>query len=526
MAGAEDSQQDTVVFLASPDAHDGRAVERIDTHISRVFMAGDRVLKLKRAVRFPESAPILDFTTLAARRAACAAEVTVNRRTAPGLYLGIAPVLPGPRLGALAADPEAADAPDAIDWVVAMRRFDQAALLDSLARRGALDASVVAALGEAVAAFHATAGRAPGYGGAEPIRRTIEGVTAELTRCANAAVGAEAADALADVLRAALAGCAGLLDARAETGFVRHCHGDLHLRNICLIDGAPVPFDAIEFNPALANIDVLYDLAFLLMDLLHRGMAAAANAVLNLYLPHEGDYDGLAALPLFMALRAGIRAEIAAGRAAAGEDPGGALAAEAGEYVALAQRLLAPAPPCLIAIGGLSGTGKSAVAAALAPETGRPPGAGVIRSDVVRKRLAGRAPTARLGPDFYTPDMTRRVYAEMAAQARAALAAGQAVIADAVHARPEERAAIEAVAAAAGAPFAGLWLDAPEGLRETRVSVRRGDASDADAAVARVQSGYALGAIRWTRVDAGGALDDVVASCGWALHSPLKRQRL
>jgi aminoglycoside phosphotransferase family enzyme len=179
MASAEDSQRETVAFLASPAAHGGETPDRIDTHISRVFLAGETVLKLKRAVRFPEHAPILDFTTVEARLAACNAEVLVNRRTAPDLYLGIAPVLPGPKIGALIAEPQdAPDHPDALDWLVVMRRFDQAALLDDVAQRGALDARMVAALAGSIAAFHAEAAPTPGYGGADPIGMTVNGVAA------------------------------------------------------------------------------------------------------------------------------------------------------------------------------------------------------------------------------------------------------------------------------------------------------------------------------------------------------------
>jgi hypothetical protein len=523
MADPEQAQAAIVAWLASPDAHGGAGVERIDTHISRVFMAGDRVVKLKRAVRFPEGAPILDFTTLEARRRACEAEVAVNRRTAPDLYLGVAPVLPGPRLGE-AADTAADD--DALDWVVVMRRFDQDALLDAMARSGALDAELVAALAETVAAFHADAERTPDYGGADAIGRIVAGTMAELARCASGAVEPGPVQALAGGLAAALDDCRALLDERRDAGFVRHCHGDLHLRNICLIDGRPAPFDAIEFNPEIANIDVLYDLAFLLMDLAHRGLNEAANSVLNLYLPHEGDYAGLRTLPLFLALRAAIRAEIAASRAAAGEDADGALAEEACGYLSLAREMLAPSPPRLVAVGGLSGTGKSRIAAALASGIGRAPGAVLIRSDVVRKRLMGRAPTDRLGAEGYTDDVTRRVYASMADRAEAALRAGFSVIADAVHARPEERAAIERRAGACDAAFDGLWLDAPDDVRAGRVAGRVRDASDADEAVALAQARYDTGAVGWRRIDAARPPGEVVDACRMALNSLGKSQRV
>ena len=524
MTGAEEAQDEVVAFLASPAAHGGEArIERIDTHISRIFLAGERALKLKRAVRFPEGAPILDFTTVEARRAACEAEVAVNRRTAPALYLGTAPVLRD-AAGALRLGRPGAAVEDARDWVVVMCRFDQEALLDAMARRGALDAAVLDDLADAVARFHEDAERTPDYGGAGAMGAVVSGTTGDLRRFAPAILEAAAVDALAAALDEALAANGALLDARRAAGFVRHCHGDLHLRNICLLDGKPTPFDAIEFNPAIANIDVLYDLAFLLMDLAHRGMEAAANAVLNRYLAHEGDYGGLAALPLFLALRAAIRAQIAATRAEEGGD--GEAAEEARAYLALAQRFLALAPPVLVAVGGLSGSGKSLIARALAPALGRAPGAVVLRSDVIRKRLMGAAPEARLGADAYADEVTGRVYREIAERAGAVLASGFSAVADAVHARAAERRAIEDVAAAHGAPFHGLWLDAPEAVRIERVSGRGRDASDADAGIARRQSSFALGDIGWSRIDASAPPDDVAASCRRALNLKEKDRRL
>jgi len=279
------------------------------------------------------------------------------------------------------------------------------------------------------------------------------------------------------------------------------------LRNICLVDGVPTLFDCIEFNDRIACIDVLYDLAFLLMDLDHRGLSALANAVLNRYFDLAGEAEGdLAPLPLFLALRAEIRAHV--GVAAAAAQPDEAKAAQQIEaargYLVAALAYLRPATPRLIAIGGLSGTGKSTLAYGLAPTVGRPPGARVLRTDVLRKRLAGVAPETRLPDSAYGSDMTVRVYAALYAAAGEALAAGRPVIADAVFADPVERAAIAEVAARAGVPFTGLWLDAPPEVLEARVAARSGDASDATVAVLRRQLGYDIGRIDWTRVDASG----------------------
>ena len=227
----------------------------------------------------------------------------------------------------------------------------------------------------------------------------------------------------------------GLLDRRRANGKVRRCHGDLHLRNICLFDDKPTLFDCLEFSDALASIDVLYDLAFLLMDLEHRGLAEFANVVLNRYLDLTGEDDGLAAMPLFLSLRAAIRAHVTAtamDQAAAAErkqEP----AAEARSYLSLAARLLRPRPRRLVAIGGLSGSGKSTLATALAPAIG----ARVLRSDVIRKRLFGVTPETRLPAHAYAAEISRLVYETLRQRAAAALASGYSVIIDAVSLKPE-----------------------------------------------------------------------------------------
>jgi predicted kinase len=297
---------------------------------------------------------------------------------------------------------------------------------------------------------------------------------------------------------------------------VRRGHGDLHLGNIAMIEGKPVPFDAIEFDPLIAAGDVLYDLAFLLMDLVERGLGSAANVVLNRYLietRRAEDIDALAALPLFLSLRAAIRAKVTAARrefAPAGERA--RIDAAARAYFRLALSSIEPPAPRLVAIGGLSGTGKSTVARRLAPHLPPAPGALVVRSDIERKTMLRAAETDRLPPQAYRAEVTAQVYDALTDKARRALAAGHSVIVDAVFARPGERARIAAAAQAAGADFRGLFLLADLPVRIERIAARLADASDADAAVARRQEAYDLGALDWTRVDAAGPLDDTMAA--------------
>jgi hypothetical protein len=307
---------------------------------------------------------------------------------------------------------------------------------------------------------------------------------------------------------------ADLLEDRRRSGLVRQCHGDLHLRNLVVLAGEPTLFDAVEFNDEIACTDVLYDLAFLLMDLWRRDLPAHANGVWNGYLFETGDLSGVPLMPLFLSCRAAVRAKTSATAAALQEDAGRRreLQQAARDYLALAAQLLEPPPPCVIAVGGLSGSGKSTLARALAPMVGAVPGGVVIRSDEVRKQLCGVEPHRALGPDGYTPDVTQRVYATLLARATATVRAGHAAVVDAVFARPEDRLAIEQAATAAGVPFVGLWLVAPEAVLLTRAGERRLDASDADAAVIHRQLAEETGVVTWHQVDANASPDVVLGA--------------
>ncbi|MBP2290473.1 bifunctional aminoglycoside phosphotransferase/ATP-binding protein [Azospirillum rugosum] len=506
-------QRKVAAFLGDPRSHGGAAVERVDTHAAMVFLAGDRAYKLKRAVRYP----YLDFSTVERRHAACVAELALNRRTAPTLYLGVAPVLR--RAGGLALGGDGTAPTDqALDWVVVMRRFPADALLERMAERSALTDDLMRALADAVAAFHQAAERRTDGGGATAMRAVVDGNLREL-RESPALFPPDRVERLASRSISALERLAPLMEARRANGFVRHGHGDLHLRNIVLLDGRPTLFDGIEFDESLAVIDVVYDLAFLLMDLEQRGLRIHANTVLNRWLDVTGDLDGLALLPLFLSMRAAVRAKVAAAAAWLRADEGAVakgsaakLEREAVDHLDFAIRALDPAPPRLIAVGGLSGTGKSRLALGLAPWVGPMPGAVVLRSDVRRKRLFGVADTDRLPAEAYDAAVTRRVYAMLVDEARRVLAAGHAAVVDAVHARPEERAAIAAAARDSRVRFDGVWLDAPLETRVARVTSRRGDASDATAEVAKHQESYDVGAIDWLRVDAGRDAGDALAA--------------
>jgi aminoglycoside phosphotransferase family enzyme/predicted kinase len=498
-------QRDVINYLSQPAAYGlpaGSRIERIDTHISVVWLAGDRAYKLKRAVTYD----YVDFSRLESRRNACEAEVRLNRRTAPSLYVGVRAVTRESD-GALALD----GGGQPIDWLVEMRRFDQDALFDRLAERGDLNIDLMTPLADAIAELHSQAEPRRDCGGSAGMKWVIDGNagTFEQRLTGDDRVLALRITAAA---RTELERCGPLLDARRLQGMARWCHGDLHLRNIVLLEGQPTLFDGVEFNDRIACVDVLYDLAFLLMDLWHRRLRAHANAVFNEYLSQSADLAGLRLLPLFLSCRAAIRAKTSATGAALQtvETAAEELRRAAHEYLLLAEAPLVGPGPRLVAIGGFSGSGKSTLARRLAPLIGAIPGALVLRSDVIRKQLHGVSPLTPLEASGYSPEINARVYQTLAERARIALSGGHAVIADAVYRSPEERDAIRAVARDVDAPFLGLWLEAPSAILGSRLIGRTGDPSDATVAVLDRQLESGAGAVEWQPLDTSPSLEKVV----------------
>lgn len=498
---ADGDQTEAIDFLTRGESYGrpGETPQRVETHASIVFLIGDRAYKLKRAVQFS----YLDYGSAASRARFCRAELDLNRRTAPALYLAVRAITRG-AAGALEWDGTG----DLVEPVLEMKRFADDALLDRAAADGRLTPALIVRLADAVAAFHARAeAAAPAFGGSRGIASVLADNQDNLLRGCPP-LDRAAVEALGAASAAALARHAGLLDARQMQGKVRRCHGDLHLRNICLLDGEPTLFDCIEFSDDIACIDVLYDLAFLLMDLEHRNLRPLANILFNRYIDRADETDGLAAVPLLMSIRAGVRAKVAL--AALAVQPGAA--EEARAYLDLARALLRPGRPALLAIGGLSGTGKSTIAARLAAEFAPAPGARHIRSDVLRKSLMKVAPETRLPQSAYARGVSERVYRAMHQEAAAALAAGYTAILDATFIDEKERDAAVQLARDAGAAFAGLWLTAPEAVLVGRVEARSGDASDADRSVLMQQLRAHRGNIAWRVIGTEGNAESAIAA--------------
>ena len=484
---------DIVEYLSDPETHGGAPVTRIDTHGSIVFLAGARAYKLKRPVAYP----YMDYSTLERREAACRKEFAINSRTTPELYLGVQPIRRGVA-GSVSFD----SAGPVVDWVLVMRRFPAGALFKDLAAQGRLTAALMDDLAARIADFHAAAEPVTGDQ-ASRFRRVVAENIEEL-RGDPALFPTLDVDTLERRAGFWLGRLTQLLDRRGHGGWVRRCHGDLHLRNIVLLDGRARLFDAIEFNDEIATIDVLYDLAFLLMDCDHRGLRALGNRVFNRYQDAACDLEGLAAMPLFLSTRAAVRAKVDRSIAAAVPADAERYRQRAAKHLSDAVAYLNPPDPQLIALGGLSGTGKSVAAAEVAPSIGAAPGALILRSDAIRKRMLGIERDRPAPADAYRPDVTRRVYDAIEHQAGAALASGQSVIADAVFARPEERSALADLATSLKVPFLGIWLEADRGRRLVRVAGRCGDISDADERVVALQDGFDIGQLTWTAVDANG----------------------
>lgn len=462
--------QDHRTLVAALAAALGPATRVIETHISTLLLAGEFAYKLRK----PLALPFLDFTTLAARRHDCEEELRLNRRTAPDLYLDVRPVLgsaEAPRIGA--PDEDAG----AIDWLLRMRRFDDELLLDRLAARGALGAAEVDALARGVADFHASLPASPAaWGDPESVLRWA--------RANFVALGAaHDLQDLHDWTEREFERIAPLLALRRAQGRVREGHGDLHLANIVMRGGVPVPFDAIEFNPALRHADTMADAAFVFMDLWRHGLRAPAWRFASAYAERGGDHEGLALLHFFAVYRALVRAQVAALR---GDAAACARDADVAREIAHSRR----ARPLLLLTVGLSGAGKSTVALELLQALG----ALRLRSDVERKRLAGLAAEARPTPAqaeaLYSAAMTQRTYARLGSLAGTLLNAGLNVIVDAAALRRPERDALRALADAHGAEFRLVECVAPEAVLRERIARRAAqgrDASDADQAVLALQ---------------------------------------
>ncbi|AAU45472.1 bifunctional aminoglycoside phosphotransferase/ATP-binding protein [Burkholderia mallei] len=468
---------DAALRRASTYPHPAGPIVRIETHLSVVYLVGRFAYKRLKPFDFG----FANFTELAARRRACEAELALNRPLAAPIYLAAGPLVRrarGLRLFGAGA---------AVDHVVRMRRFDERMLFSRLLARGALDAADIDAAATRLAAYHLHAPRdipRRAYGSARELRRQLDDMLAPLERALGAALPAS--------LRAwCVRRCdelAAHLDARRADGYVRACHGDLHLNNVVKRGRDALMFDCIDFDDALRWIDVINDLSFLLMDLHAHDRAALAHRLLNRWLDETGDFAGLAALPLYVAYRALVRALVATMRAGGDAAARAARIERARRYVDVAAHAARARRPCLLLCHGYSGSGKSVASRALADVSG----AIRLSSDSERKRARPFAAVdARpLPASAYTPQQIDAQYERLRALARDVLRAGYTALVDATFLSHARRARFFALARELGVPVYVLDFHASRACLERRVDARaaaRDDRSDAGAAVLATQ---------------------------------------
>lgn len=462
LSGDAPAQAEVVRAFARGLATGEARLDHVVTHMSHVFLGRERAYKLARA----RAHGFGDFSTLAARRAACVAEFTLNRALAPALYESVKPVRIGP-----GGKVHIGGGGRLIDWVIVMRRFAPGALFSELARDQRLTPDHVIGAVDAVVRAHRAAPPLRQDGGVRDYEAILSGLRKSHAAAEASGCEIESATALFETLSLRLHALAPLLERRRQGGWTRRGHGDLHLRNICIFEGQVTLFDALAFDETLATGDVLYDLAFLLMDLQARGLAPYANLAMNRYWDETQQPEwALALLAPFMALRAIIRMTVAE---EAGDHE------EAALYHRLGLELLDPPRPHLLAIGGLSGCGKSTIARLVAPNLPGTCGARVLRTDVIRK-LSG-SDTRRAATTDYSIEARRAVYRTLTLAAQETLVSGASAIADATFADSQAR---DQFSVAFAGKFTGAWLHVSQPTRLARISARRGDASDATAAVA------------------------------------------
>lgn len=464
-------------------------IRLVETHVSWVLLTGEFAYKLKKSLRLS----FLDYSTLDRRRALCEEEVRLNQRHAPDLYLGVTAI------GGPLEAPHVDGPGSPLEYAVRMRQFDSGEELGALLAADAVTKNEMTRLGVDIAHLHKSAAQAPpddGYGHPDTVRRVTLDNFAELRRLSECVTEPGALERLEASVTDEFGKCRQLMLRRRDSGRVRECHGDLHCGNVVRWRGRLTPFDGIEFDPALRFIDVVNDIAFLSMDLAERGRPDLRHAALQAWCESSGDFAGLTLLPYYECYRALVRAKVAALSALQAPMPSTRrddAVSTCRRYLDWAARRLAPRRPVLLLTCGLSGSGKTWLARAVAPSLG----ALHVRSDVERKRLAGLEPhqDSHSEPDggIYTLEFNARTYQRLEECAAAALAGGESLIVDAAFLRRGERRRFLDLAAAADAHAAIVHCHAPDALIRQRVierSATRSDASEAGIDVLARQPSY------------------------------------
>ena len=459
--------------------HPVASCELIETHISWVILAGEYAYKIKKPVDFG----FLDFSTLEKRQFYCQEEVRLNRRLAANIYLDVVAIHGSPDQPHLSADGPV------IEYMVKMRRFEQDCQLDHMLENDALTVTHMDAMANMAARFHEEIDRTTAssmYGSAEQVYAPVEENFVQIRERIKdkhflgqlATIEAWCKDSYAVL--------APLFEQRKANGYVRECHGDMHLRNLAWIDNSAVAFDCIEFNPELRWIDVMSEIAFLVMDLQEKNQARLAQRFLNSYLQETGDYDDLKVLRFYLVYRALVRAKVDAirlGQEHISESERTEVETDFARYLALALEYTQPPLPLLMITHGMSASGKSTVTQSLLENMD----AIRIRSDVERKRLfslkAGADKSTPVGSGIYTAEITQRTYDRLAELAGNILDAGYTMIVDATFQDPAQRVQFKQLAMAKQVGFVILFITAPDEVLRQRILERNKGVSDANLSV-------------------------------------------
>lgn len=514
-----DSQADIIAALSDPKTYSGRvsSVEVRQSHIAILFLAGNKVYKLKRAVLYPDA----DFSTQEKRRLACVQEMKRSAVYAPDLIEGIKAVR---RLknGRIVIGGKSGKE---IDTVLVMKRIPDTDLLNKLLPSDSFDRFEAMDLAEKLAELHGRAKVFKSKWGVDVVRKLILENESILSCFCPDIFEKERVNALTRSSLDSLNKQAKLIRFRQKTGHVRKCHGDLLLSNIAYTNKSFLFFSPIEYNESLSCVDTLYDLAVVLMDLESKGLRRLTNILFNHYMAYMNDVGGFPLLPLYQSLRAASRAAVCAKKSTLlkGKERR-AVIKEARHYFDLAQHFVSGCCPILIACGGLSGSGKSRVARELGGLLDPAPGAVILRDDIVKKQIVGLAPHQTLDKYYDTPAFEEVVYDVLRQQARMGLSVGSCVIVDALFYDENERKAIEALAVEEGVPFVGFWMDAPITVRAERVQTRKRNPSDVkQAEELNLQLQFKIGPIKWHKIMTDGPKEKTVQKAFRILKKEIKQ---
>ncbi|WP_299873116.1 bifunctional aminoglycoside phosphotransferase/ATP-binding protein [uncultured Cocleimonas sp.] len=471
--------------LLNPDVYDHpvKNIELIETHISWVVLTGDYAYKIKKPVNFG----FLDFSTLEKRKKYCEQELSLNRRLAPDIYLDVVTISGTPESPLISNGSNSIEY--TVEYAVKMRQFPQSVQLDNMLHAGKLGNKHIDSIAQMVAAFHentAAAGADTNYGKPERISQPVKENFEHISEALKVSAYDEKLSALKKWSESEFARLQPVFSQRKRDGFIKECHGDMHLRNLVWLNDKALAFDCIEFNDNLRWIDVISEIAFLIMDLQDRKQDHLAYRFLNAYLEITGDYEGLSILPFYLSYRAMVRAKVDALRIQQiTDDSKNTALAEFDSYIALALRYAKERSPALIIMRGLSASGKSTVSQQILENTG----AIRIRSDVERKRMFDvsldvTAKTSNgVNEGIYTSESSEQTYEKLLELASIIINAGNTVFVDAAFLKQQQREPFKKLAKSRGVSFVIVEVTASHDVLRERIIARKNDVSDADLAV-------------------------------------------